>query len=77
MILIVKLIGAGLATSNNGFMYSLRGYYDGSKNAPIDGMKYEGYTFNHCSVQRIELRQPLWNPAVDEADPFDLLMTYE
>lgn len=49
-------------------MYSLMAYYDKSKNAPIDGMKYGGYTFNNCSVQRMEVRQRLWNPAVDQVD---------
>ena len=68
MTLILKLSGTGLATTNNAFMYSLMAYYDGSKDAPIDGMKYEDYTFNDCSVQRMELHQPLWNPAVDQVD---------
>jgi len=68
--LILKLTGTGLATTNNAiaFMYSLMAYYDGSKNAPIDGMNYGAYTFNNCSVQRMEVRQPLWNPAVDQVD---------
>ena len=55
----------GLATSNHAYEYTLRGYYDGRNDTPIDGMLYENYAIMNCSVQLIELRQVLWSPAVD------------
>lgn len=56
--LLDSLIKGVVTNSTELFTYTLNEFYDGNPGDPVDGMHYENYLLQNCSVASIQLQLP-------------------